>query len=63
MKFDQILYQVEDGVATITLNQPESLNSFTTSMLNELSEALKNANTDKLVRVIVLTGSGRGFCA
>ena len=60
MKFDQILYQVEDGVATITLNQPESLNSFTTSMLNELSEALKNANTDKLVRVIVLTGSGRG---
>ncbi|MBA4739936.1 MAG: enoyl-CoA hydratase/isomerase family protein [Burkholderiales bacterium] len=63
MSFEQLSFQVTNGISTITLNQPESLNSFTTQMLSELTEALSKAENDPQVRVIVLTGSGRAFCA
>ena len=61
--WQEILYRVEDGVATITLNRPEKLNAWTVVMAGELREALGKADADDQVRAIVLTGAGRGFCA
>ncbi|MFO1322183.1 MAG: 2-(1,2-epoxy-1,2-dihydrophenyl)acetyl-CoA isomerase PaaG [Burkholderiales bacterium] len=58
-----ILYSVADGVATLTLNRPERLNSFTEAMHGEVRSALGQAAADPAVRVLVLTGAGRGFCA
>jgi 2-(1,2-epoxy-1,2-dihydrophenyl)acetyl-CoA isomerase len=52
-----------DGVATITLNRPEKLNAFTGSMREDLLEALRACETDASVRVVVITGAGRAFCA
>jgi len=57
------IYQVEDYVATITLNRPERLNALSPLMLSQLSEYLTQANNDPAVRVVILTGAGRGFCA
>lgn len=62
MTYTQILYQVADYVATITLNRPDRLNAWTSTMATELRHAMESANSDPLVRVIVLTGAGRGFC-
>ncbi len=59
----EILYGVEDRVATITLNRPEKLNAWTVVMAGELREALAKAEGDDGVRAIVITGAGRGFCA
>jgi 2-(1,2-epoxy-1,2-dihydrophenyl)acetyl-CoA isomerase len=53
----------EAGVATITLNRPEKLNAFVGHMRRDLAEALERAATDYGVRVVVITGAGRGFCA
>jgi 2-(1,2-epoxy-1,2-dihydrophenyl)acetyl-CoA isomerase len=61
--FDQILLDVDDGIATITLNRPERLNSFTVQMHAELRSALATVRDDESIRVLVLTGAGRGFCA
>ena len=61
--WQEILYEVADRVATITLNRPEKLNAWTTVMASELREALAKADADEGVRAIVVTGSGRGFCA
>ncbi|CAM3948056.1 2-(1,2-epoxy-1,2-dihydrophenyl)acetyl-CoA isomerase PaaG [Vreelandella rituensis] len=58
-----LLYTVEDGVARITLNRPESLNSFNTEMHAEMRKTLKAVRQDPSVRALLLTGSGRGFCA
>jgi enoyl-CoA hydratase/carnithine racemase len=63
MQFEQILYEVEDHVLTITLNRPDRLNAFTPTMGRELIEALDAADADDDVRAIVVTGAGRGFCA
>jgi enoyl-CoA hydratase/carnithine racemase len=63
MEFEQILYEVEDHVLTITLNRPDRLNAFTPVMGRELVEALDAADADDDVRAIVVTGAGRGFCA
>lgn len=63
MPFEQVLYEVQDGVATITLNRPEKLNAWTFKMEREWREALSDADARDDVRVIVLTGAGRGFCA
>jgi enoyl-CoA hydratase/carnithine racemase len=63
MDFEQILYEKRDGIATITLNRPERMNAFTDVMLGEWAQALEDARTDRDVRVVVLTGAGRGFCA
>ncbi len=63
MAFREILYDVADGIATITLNRPEKLNAFTHVMLNEMIEAFDHADADDNVRVVVVTGAGRAFCA
>lgn len=63
MEFEQILYEKSDGIATITLNRPERMNAFTDVMLKEWAAALEDARLDLAVRVVVLTGAGRGFCA
>jgi enoyl-CoA hydratase/carnithine racemase len=61
--YEQILYDVQDGVATITLNRPERLNAWTGTIALEVRAAMRAASDDAAVRVIVLTGAGRGFCA
>jgi len=61
--FQNILYEKQNGVATITFNRPQAMNAFTIEMNGEVQRALKDADEDKSVRVIVLTGSGRAFCA
>ncbi|HUO92166.1 MAG TPA: enoyl-CoA hydratase [Rhizomicrobium sp.] len=63
MTHQDILYAVEDGVATITLNRPDRLNAWTPRMHHEVKAAMRAAADDDAVRVIVLTGAGRGFCA
>jgi enoyl-CoA hydratase len=60
----QILLEViDEGVARITLNRPDSLNAFTYSMYGELLQALEGIRYDPAIRVVILTGAGRGFCA
>ncbi len=61
--FKEILYRTADGVAIITLNRPEKLNAWTVLMEQEVRSAVEAAQSDPEVRVIVLTGAGRGFCA
>ena len=58
-----ILAQRDGAIARLTLNRPDRLNSFTLAMLGELSDALSDLDGDDSVRVVVLTGAGRGFCA
>lgn len=60
---DQVLSETSGGVAVITLNRPERLNTITSAMLDALSAALLAAEHDPAVRAVVLTGAGRGFCA
>lgn len=61
--FDTILYEVRGSTVWITLNRPEKLNSFNEAMHSELLKALQEAENDKAVRAIVLTGAGRAFSA
>jgi len=61
--YEQILYQVEDPVATITLNRPKSLNAWTQRMAAEVKHAVARAEADPEAVAIVITGAGRGFCA
>ena len=61
--YEEILYQVEDPVATITLNRPSVLNAWTDRMGFEVRHAVGQAEVDPRVVGIVLTGAGRGFCA
>jgi enoyl-CoA hydratase/carnithine racemase len=61
--YNEILYEVDDPVATITLNRPDALNAWTPTMELEFREALGRAAADPAVVGIVLTGAGRGFCA
>jgi enoyl-CoA hydratase/carnithine racemase len=61
--YEQILYAVEDGVATITLNRPERLNAWNGTIASEVKAAMHAASDDVAVKVIVLTGAGRGFCS
>lgn len=60
---DHVLYKVEGNIATITLNRPERLNALSGTMIRQLSHYLQEADTDFKVRVVVLTGAGKGFCA
>ena len=60
---DEVLYEVSDAIATLTLNRPERLNTISGPMLARLTQLLIKANEDPEVRVIVLTGTGRAFCA
>ncbi len=59
----EMLYGVEAGVATLTFNRPEKLNALTPSMLSHFFQRVAEAAADPAVRVIVITGAGRGFCA
>ena len=63
MDFQNLLFAVGEGVATITLNRPERLNAFTQGLHTDLREALGRVREDRSVRVLVITGAGRGFCA
>ncbi|TML96277.1 MAG: enoyl-CoA hydratase [Actinobacteria bacterium] len=63
MPFEEILYDVDDGVLTITLNRPDRLNAFTNTMMSELLEAFDRADGDDDVHAVIVTGAGRGFCA
>ncbi len=63
MSFENIQFEIKDGIAQLTLNRPDKLNSFTQAMHLEVRAALDTLQADKSVRVLVLTGAGRGFCA
>jgi enoyl-CoA hydratase/carnithine racemase len=63
MDFEQITTEISEGVLTITLNRPERLNAWTATMGSELIQAFDQADADDDVRVIIVTGAGRGFCA
>jgi 2-(1,2-epoxy-1,2-dihydrophenyl)acetyl-CoA isomerase len=63
MHFESIQYAVDNGIAILTLNRPDKLNSFTQAMHLEVRAALNALQEDATVRVLVLTGAGRGFCA
>lgn len=62
MKYKTILYQKEGAVAKITLNRPEVFNSLTRTMLMEIGDALEDAEKDKTIRVLIITGRGKAFC-
>ena len=59
----EVLYDVDGHIATITLNRPERMNTISRTMLGELTEHLVTADADPEVRVVILTGTGRAFCA
>jgi 2-(1,2-epoxy-1,2-dihydrophenyl)acetyl-CoA isomerase len=61
--YENIRVEAEGGIATITLDRPEKLNAFAGHMRRDLAEALERAASDKGVRVVVITGAGRAFCA
>jgi len=63
MPNQETLYQVADRIATITLNRPDKLNAWTATMERQVHSAVEDAERDQNVRVIVLTGAGRAFCA
>ncbi|HWW69243.1 MAG TPA: 2-(1,2-epoxy-1,2-dihydrophenyl)acetyl-CoA isomerase PaaG [Duganella sp.] len=63
MNYENILFEINDGIAQLTLNRPDKLNSFTQAMHDEVRHAVHKVGADKSVRVFVLTGAGRGFCA
>ena len=58
-----ILFDLTDGVARLTLNRPDRLNSFTAEMHGEVADALDQVTAENGARVLLLTGAGRGFCA
>ena len=63
MSYSTILYDVDKSILTITLNRPDILNAFNTSMLSEIIDALDRADADDRIRCIIFTGAGRAFCA
>jgi len=63
MAYQSILFSIDRGIARLTLNRPDRLNSFTDAMHAEVRDALAQVRADASVRVLLLTGAGRGFCA
>lgn len=63
MSYDTIEFKIDSGVARLTLNRPDSLNSFNTQMHEEVRAALQEVKNDRAVRCLLLTANGRGFCA
>ena len=61
--YQELLYDVDGPVLTITLNRPDKLNAFTFTMMRELIDAFDHADADDDVRAVIVTGAGRGFCA
>ena len=63
MGYDDILYEIEDGIATITLNRPQVMNALSPNLEAEMHRAFDEADADRDVRVIILTGAGAAFCS
>jgi len=63
MSNENVLYRVEDGVAWLTLNRPQRLNAMTNALMQGICDGLAQVNKDQIVRVVVITGAGRAFCA
>ena len=63
MDYKDILFELEDGIATITMNRPEKLNAYTAEMGEEITHAFRAVQRDPQVRAIVVTGAGKAFCA
>ena len=63
MSYKEILYNVDDGILTITMNRPEKLNAFTATMMTEMIDAFDRSDADDSIRAVIVTGSGRAFCA
>lgn len=63
MTYADIRYEVQDGVATLTLDRPDHLNAFTATMVGEVIDAFDRSDADDAVRAIIVTGAGRAFCA
>ena len=62
MNYQDIIYTKEEGIATITLNRPDRMNAFSSEMTQSIYKVVKDANKDKKVRVLVITGAGSAFC-
>ncbi len=63
MAYETLQYEVQEGIATVTLNRPDVLNAFNEQMFRELQDVLRAVERDEAVRVVIVTGAGRGFCA
>lgn len=63
MAYSDILYEKKNAVATVTINRPQAMNAATIKTYNEMMDALRDAEHDDAIRVVVITGAGRGFCA
>src|SRR6059058_258786 len=63
MPYSTILLDVSEGICTITLNRPDRLNAFTVEMMRELIDAFDRVDADDDIRVVIVTGAGRAFCA
>jgi enoyl-CoA hydratase/carnithine racemase len=63
MEYSTILFDVSDGICTLTLHRPEQLNAFNIPMMREMIDAFDRIDADDSVRVVIVTGSGRAFCA
>ena len=61
--YEHILVSEAEGIVTITLNRPDKLNAFIGHMRRDLAEALEHTGSDRSVRVVIVTGAGRAFCA
>src|SRR5271163_2027380 len=63
MPYETLLYETGGGVAVVTLNRPDKMNAFNSTMGREMVEAFKEAERDPDVRAIIMTGAGKAFCA
>ena len=63
MAYETLLYEPEGAILTLTLNRPDKLNAYTATMGAELEDAFLRADADDAIRVVIVTGAGRGFCA
>ncbi|MFY8021104.1 MAG: enoyl-CoA hydratase-related protein, partial [Bacteroidia bacterium] len=63
MSYETILFDVKDGVASLTLNRPDVFNAFNEQLSADVLDALKKTAKDKSIRVLIITGSGKAFCS
>jgi len=63
MEFEKMILEIDEGIATLTLNHPEKLNAITTEMWHDLPRVIETVKKDETVNVLVITGTGRGFCS
>lgn len=63
MDYQDIIYTKQEGIATITLNRPDKMNAFTPEMMDNIYRAVEDVRSDKEVRVLIITGTGRSFCS